>query len=167
MPAGTLAPSLTSPVTSGEVADLHGLPLQRGAARENARGQRGRLGPKVSGGRGAAVGGPGKFLPAAVEAIRGPGSPPRADPSHTLTSAKDQRETQEAPAENSRLGKVTLRADAARSPPGRRKERRCPWPERLPDRACAPQRPQRLGRMEANSASVGGGDVAGFCDLIR
>lgn len=73
-----LTPSRTSPVTSGEAADFHGLPLQWGAARENARGQRERLGPKVSGGRGAAVGGPGRFLPAAVEALRGPGSPPPA-----------------------------------------------------------------------------------------
>lgn len=49
-----------------------------GPAGENARGQRERLGPKVSGGRGAVVGGPGKLLPAAVGAIRGPGFPPPA-----------------------------------------------------------------------------------------
>lgn len=161
------------------MADFHGLPLQWGAAGEKARGQRERLGPKVSGGRGAAVGGPGKFLPAAVEAIRGPGSPPPAvQPSPSRWPRAERRsgphthlcqgpEAQEAPTQNRRLGKVTQRADVARGLPGRRKERRCPWPERLPDRACAPQRPQRFHRMEVNSVSVGGGDVAGFWVLIR
>ena len=173
---GVARPRRYSPSTANpETTSLY----SGGPTGENARGQRERLDPKVSGGRGAVVGGPGKLLPAAVGTTRGPGSPPPAvqpSPSRWPHAKRRTRphthlgqgpEAQKAPTQNRRLGKVTQRAGAAWGLPGRRKERRCPWPERLPDRACAPQRPQRFDRMEADSTSGGGGDVAGFCVIIR
>lgn len=81
------------------------------------------------------MGGPGKLLPAAVGALRGPRSPPPAvQPSPSRWPHAERRtrphthlgqgaEAQEAPTQNRRLGKVTQRAGAARGLPGRRKER--------------------------------------------
>lgn len=112
-----------------------------------ARGRGGLTGPPVSAARGPAL-----TIPVAPR--RAPNSATYSPRPRTRGSGRPNSEPP------TRKGHSARRRRAG--PAGKAEGATVPRPERLPDRACAPQRPQRFDGMEASARALGEGTWRGF-----